>query len=45
MALALSSGHQVHEPGGIGVMRLDHTLGQSCHVACAIKLYVDENFP
>ena len=24
---------------------LDQTLGQSRHVACRIKLYVDENFP
>jgi len=30
-----ASGHQVHEPGGIGVMRLDQMFGQSHHVACA----------
>jgi hypothetical protein len=45
MALALRSGHQEQEPGGIDVMRFDRTLGQSRHVACRIKLYVDENFP
>jgi len=26
---------QMHERGSIGVMRLDQTLGQSRHVACA----------
>ncbi len=35
MALALPSGHQMHELGSIDVMRLDQTLGQSRHVACA----------
>jgi hypothetical protein len=35
MALALPSGHQEQEPGGIDVMRLDRTLCQSRHVACA----------
>jgi hypothetical protein len=28
-------GHQMHELGSIDVMRLDQTLGQSRHVACA----------
>ena len=28
-------GHQMHEHGSIDVMRLDQTLGQSRHVACA----------
>ena len=29
------TGHQLHELGSIDVMRLDQTLGQSRHVACA----------
>jgi hypothetical protein len=28
-------GHRMHELGSIDVMRLDQTLGQSRHVACA----------
>jgi hypothetical protein len=31
----------MHELGSIDVMRLDQTR----HVACAIRLYLDENFP
>jgi hypothetical protein len=30
-------GHQMHELGSIDVMRLDQTLGQSRHVACALS--------
>jgi len=35
MALALPSGHQMHELGSIDVMHIDQTLGLSRHVACA----------
>ena len=35
VALATPSGHQMRELGSIDVMRLDQTLGQSRHVACA----------
>ena len=35
MALDPAHGHQMHELGNIDVMRLDQTLGQPRHVACA----------
>ena len=40
MALALPTVIRCMNLGSI-----DQTLGQSRHVACRIKLYVDENFP